>query len=80
MHDRFACVKQLSELQQGCTVNGWAFRRANAGANDFVKHPCRDATCGIVGEPDIDEVPLAAGGTEYFEWCSEQRMKGVAKF
>jgi len=70
----------LSELQQGRTVNGGAFRGANAGANDLVKHPCRNAARGIVGEPDIDEVSPAAGGSEHFEGCSKKRMKGIAKF
>jgi hypothetical protein len=69
----------LSEFQQGSTVNGWAFRRANAAANDLVKHPCRDAARGVVGEPDIDEVSLAACGSKHFEGCSKQWMKGIAK-
>ena len=72
--------QQLSEFQQGGAVNGWAFGRANAGANDLVKHPCGDAARRIVGKPNIHKVSLAACGSKHFERRSKQRMEGVAKF
>ena len=50
-------IKQLSQPQQRAAINRRLIRGSDPGANDFIKHPCRNAARRVIWHSDIDDVP-----------------------
>jgi hypothetical protein len=53
----------MRQAQQRLAVYHRPLGAANAGADGFIEHPGRHPAGRAVGEPDIDEIALAACGT-----------------